>query len=428
MEIRAFRGWRYKPADGDVSAFIAPPYDVLTAEDKSRLLERSPHNIVAVDLPHVPPKQVGPEEVYVRAASLLESWISWGVLVQDDKPAVYVYQQTFQFASRQFTRRAILAEVRASEFGKDVIAHERTFAGPKADRLKLTEHTGVQLSPIFGFFSDPSGLTGRILEQATATPAEQFGTLDGVQQALWAVKDSEPVSSLAIALSAQPVFIADGHHRYTTALNYRDRMSALGKLPPDHGANFVLFALVERDDPGLKILPTHRIFPALGAEFSLESLRNSCGQFEWRRAALNPAIVDDPDAFLSAFGKGAMGFIAPPAEELWIARLKDPNAMASVAADQSRAWRELDVAILHKLIVERAMSPWLADPPSIDYTPSGAEVLRALRTGGGGLGVFLQATSLDEVETIARSGAVMPHKSTYFYPKPATGMVLKSLR
>jgi uncharacterized protein (DUF1015 family) len=426
MEIRPFRGWRYRlGADGDASAYLAPPYDILSAADKERLLARSPVNIVAVDLPHVPPNSLGPPEVYQQAARRLADWQRQGVLVQEDRPALYAYQQRFRWAGRTHTRRAILAGVRATPLGQDVIPHEHTFAGPKADRLRLTQGTRMQLSPIFGFCRDERGRTEELLKAAMAAPADAHGRLGEVDETLWVIRDDRRIADLAAALRDEPVFIADGHHRYTTAMNYRDGLAAEAALPPDHQAHFVLFALVAREDPSLLILPTHRIVRDLAPPFSVERLIARAKEFAWRQA---PAPTgDDADAFLKPFGTGAMAAVPAGASCAYVATLTDADAMCRAAPDEADPWRRLDVAVLHTLIVDSALRPWWTDATSIEYTPSLPAALEACRSGGAALALCLQGTPLASVEAIALAGAAMPHKSTYFYPKLATGWVLKPL-
>jgi len=426
MEIRAFRGWRYRgDADGDISSFIAPPYDVLSARDKAGLLERSPNNIVAVDLPHVPPKEAGPDEAYRSAADLLNEWKSSGVLRRDDRPAVYAYEQTFRRAGRGYVRRAMLCGLRATELGRDVIPHEHTFAGPKADRLKLTEYTRMQLSPLMGFYSDPGGAAAKLLWAAASGEATCRATLGGVTEKLWAVTDADVISGITTSLRNVPAFIADGHHRYVTALNYRDSLLGAGRIDEEHPANFVMFALVAENDPGLLILPTHRIIRGLREDFAISRLVDRAAQFTWQRAGSGEAGAED---LAGRYGYGAIGFVAAGSDEMWVAKLRDSQAMLRAAPDAIDAWRELDVAVLHKLIIDEALEPWRTDSFTVEYTPDADAVLAECNTGRAQLGAYLQATPLAAVEAIARAGASMPHKSTYFYPKLATGMVLKSMQ
>ena len=428
MEIRPFRGWRYRTDDGDVSRLIAPPYDILSAQDKADLLRADEHNIVAVDLPHVPPKELGPDEAYRAAADRLAGWKASGVLAAEDAPAVYVYDQTYTWHRRTYTRRAMICGVRATEFGRDVLAHEATFAGPKADRLRLTECTGMQLSPIFGVYNDPGGTVAGLLDGAAVGPCVCRGALRGVEEKLWAVSDARTVERIAAALAEQPAIVADGHHRYLTAVAYREALRAAGEIDEGHEANFALFALVAADHPGLLILPSHRVLRGLKAEFTVEALVANAPAFSWQAVCPADGDLHDAGGFLARFGPGAMGLFGAGSDRLWVGRLGDPAAMAAAAPDQVDAWRRLDVAVLHKLLIERALAPWAVNAPAIEYTPDGQAAVAACRSGSAQLAACLQATPIQAVEAVARSGSTMPHKSTYFYPKIAAGMVLKPLR
>jgi len=429
MEIRAFKGWRFTPEHGrDISSFIAPPYDVLTAADKQALLDNCARNIVAVDLPHVPPRRVGSDELYAEAAEKISQWQTSGLLEQDDEPCLYVYEQTYSWAGKTFTRRSMLCGVRATEPGVDVIPHEHTFAGPKADRMKLTKHTNLQLSPIFGFYNDPNQQIAEILQGATASEPVATGTLDSVEQRLWIIRDRERIASIVELLDTEPAYIADGHHRYSTAARYAKTLRESGRIDEDHEANFVMFALVAGDDPGLLVLPTHRVVTNLNGEFSLDSLRDKLGMFEWKRYEGEAPDLGDADAFLKPYGDGAMALIGPGAEEIWIVRLVDRDAMETAAFDQCPAWRDLDVAILHTLILAGASSWCSTDEPAVEYTPDGNKARGECVSGRASLAIIMQGTPLQSVIDVADAGASMPHKSTYFYPKLATGIVLKPLK
>ncbi|NBB96412.1 MAG: DUF1015 family protein [Planctomycetes bacterium] len=424
MDIRAFHGLHYPR--GDVSNVIAPPYDVLTETDKDALLGKDPHNIVRVDLPHMPPKQLGPIEAYRAAAGRLVEWQRTGVLEQDNARALYAYQQTFTWAGTQYTRRCMLAGVRATPLGLDVIPHEHTFAGPKADRLELTRQSQTQISPIFGFHDDPAGAADKLWAAATDKP-DIAGELNGVREELWIVTDPDVIKQVAADLADVPVYIADGHHRYTTALNYLDSLNEQGPVSDDHPANFVLFALASRSDPGLVVLPTHRLVTGLAGEFKLHNLRQALPEFQWQQVGAVTPDLGDADAYLKNFGPGAMLFVGSDSEDLWVGRLGNDNAMAAAAGDHGEAWRKLDVAILEKLIFERALNVWTTDEFNVTYTPDGDAARDAARSGECQLAVIMQGTPLEAVVDVADAKESMPHKSTYFYPKIATGMVLKPL-
>lgn len=432
MEIRPFRGWRYVGAnDGEVGPMLAPPYDVLTGADKDRLLAGSRDNIVAVDMPHVPPKQLGPDAEYEQAAELLEKWKAGGVLRQDSAPCVYVYEQTYAWSDRTYVRRGMIAGVRATELGVDVIPHEHVFAGPIADRLKLTELTRTQLSPIFGFYEDPAGTVGAILASAAQGKAQACGVLNGVTEKLWTIDDAGTIAKIATVLADTPVFIADGHHRYTTALSYRKHLAAAGQLTDDHEANFVMFALVAKDDPGLLILPTHRLFSNLDPAGSVGKLSKALPEFSWKKLGFAGSGDEGAQAvekLLAGASPSAMALISGASAELWLAELARPQAMVAAAPDENDTWRSLPSAIISKLIIDKGLKQWSpGGSPAVEYTASTAEAIDACRGGRAQLAVCLKGIPIEAVEAIARLGSSMPHKSTYFYPKIATGMVLKPL-
>jgi len=309
-----------------------------------------------------------------------------------------------------------------------VIPHEHTFAGPKADRMKLTRYTNLQLSPIFGFYNDPDHQITEILQAATASEPTATGTLDSVEQKLWVISDPESIASIIELLDAEPAYIADGHHRYSTAAKYAKALRDSGEIDEDHEANFVMFALVARDDPGLLVLPTHRVVTNLNEEFSLDSLRGALGMFEWERYEGDAPDLRDADAFLRPYGDGAMAIIGPGAEEIWIVRLADRSAMEAAAPDECSAWRDLDVAILHTLILKGA-SWWCSGKEiAVEYTPDGDKARGECVSRRASLAIVMQGTPLQAVVDVADAGASMPHKSTYFYPKLATGVVLKPLQ
>ncbi len=277
--IRPFAAIRYvKPASSDLSPLLAPPYDVLDESGKAALRARHPDNIVSVDLPHLPPKSVGPDAVYSQAAATMQGWLSKGVLKRDARAAFYPYTQSFDHAGRTYHRRGFIALVRLSPFGQgQVVPHEKTYSAPIEDRLKLMRATRMQLSPIFGLFSDPKNEVTSLLYQNLGRP-ELSGTMDGVRNDLWSVTDAETENAVIDLMGHKPVYIADGHHRYTTALQYQaEAQQAAGQpLPPNHPANFCMFVLVGMQDDGLLILPTHRLIGGL-THFDVNAFKSALG-------------------------------------------------------------------------------------------------------------------------------------------------------
>ncbi len=426
MEVHAFRGWRYAAGSVNADSLLAPPYDVLSLADKDALLAGSDQNIVAVDLPVCPANQAGPDEVYTAAASLLEQWKQGGVLVQEDAPALYAYQQSYTWAGKDYVRRAMLCGVRGTALGEAVIPHEKTHAGPKEDRLKLTQKTNMQLSPIFGFYNDPAGKAAELLWSAISGEPVVSGKLNGVDEKLWAVTDSDVIAQITEVLADAPAFIADGHHRYTTALNYRDGLP--GQIDAAHEANFVMFVLVPSDDPGLLVLPTHRLFNGLTEGVTAKAVVETAPEFTWTKHDRSAMSADDVEAILAEAGQKVIGLVDAASKDLWVGELTDLDAMAGAAPDQIQAWRDLDVSILQKLLIEKAFNPLKTDKFDFGYTAKTAEALDACDGGDVQLAALLVGVPLESVQKIGQAGAYMPQKSTYFYPKVATGMVLKPLQ
>src|SRR5581483_1280542 len=267
-DVQAFRAYRYDLARvGNLSDVIAPPYDVIDPALQDALYQKSPHNVVRLILNKETPKDSEADNRYTRSAQCLRDWVQQGILTQDSARSLYVYHQDFEVEGKRFTRKGFMARVRLEPFGQGKIyAHEETMPGPKADRLKLFHATGMNLSQIFGLFPDPAGGVQERLDAAVARalPLQATDHL-GVVSKLWAVTDQAVVSAVSGMLGPKPVFIADGHHRYETALRYLEEKKQAGEVKSaDAPANYVLMMLVCMQDPGLLILPTHRLVSGVG--------------------------------------------------------------------------------------------------------------------------------------------------------------------
>ncbi len=434
-QIHPIRAIEYSlDAGSDLSSLIAPPYDVLDERSKGALLETNPHNVVKVDLPHLPPKTVGPDEAYEGAAATFTQWLREGVLQQRQTPAIYIYQQTYDVNGQTFGRRGVIANVQLQAFGAGsdglggIFPHEQTFSAPKADRLKLMKATKTQLSPIFGLYADKQGKVGplinSVVENTALKPSMTAKTTnDGVYHEVWTLDDPQQIADFAEAIGPCDAFIADGHHRYGTALNYQEE---LGPFPEGHSANQCLFVLVAMEDPGLVVLPTHRVLGSM-KDFSIEKFKQAAAgkiavaAFEGDLAALEAAL---PAASAHAMGivdSAGNRFLATPAKA-------DP--LADSHGQMSPAWRELDVAILQHLIVEQICEPTFCDadakvtwkfPHNLD------EVEEILNDDGYQVGFIMQPTPLEAIGQVCSSGELMPQKSTFFYPKLATGLVVNPL-
>jgi len=421
-QIAAFRGFRYDPerwAGNDLSSVIAPPYDVLSESDRDALLRRSRNNIVAVDLPHMPPGFAGPPEAYAGAASILKGWMDDGTLIRDARPALYVYHQQFENLGRRFLRRMFFARLHIEPFGTGMVfPHEQTFSGPKEDRLMLTRATRCNLSPVFGLYPDPLNHVAGLLDVSDRPPTVT-AILDGVESRLWVVDDADVIGRVVKSMSDRPVFIADGHHRYGTAMMYRDEVAdQMRPLPVDHSANYVLIVLCAMEDPGLIILPTHRLVQGLPPADAIQALRGEQG-----------IQVESADATrCDPVPSGEFRFFDGAAGQLYRVRVESESAMSRMAEAHSEAWRRLDVAVLHRYLIDGVLSPLLPKGRKLEI-----QYLKDMAAGRqeakahGALLIEMSATSMQDLQDVCRAGEVMPHKSTFFYPKLATGLVINPL-
>lgn len=426
--IAPFAALRYNPErfGQDISDLVAPPYDVLELEDKNRLRSRDERNIVTVDLPHVPPKKAGPDAVYAEAARRLQQWRSDGTLIAEHDPAIYVYHQIYDHGGRSFVRRMFFARMRLEPFGTGtVFPHEQTFGGPKEDRLKLMQATRCQLSPIFGLYSDPeNAISGRLDVEGRAPDAT--AEMDDVRSELYVISDDAVIRDVQEQCRQLPVYIADGHHRYSTALNYLEQLTQRQpSLPDGHPARFVFIGLCAMEDPGCVILPTHRVLTDLGRMKPADLLQTWQPGLETVTAepgAVDPSILPVADSRCDVMVYIASG------DRYYAGRFTNRDVLADLAPDRSDAWRSLDLAYLHRyLIDELLMNPLLEDRrPRVHCVKSLEDTLRLARETGG-IAILTKACTMAELRDVSHAGDLMPQKSTFFYPKLATGMLIHPL-
>jgi uncharacterized protein (DUF1015 family) len=405
---------------------------VISPDQQRDLYERHPCNVIRLILNRDEPGDTDPEARYKRAASFLRHWQSEGILIPEHEDALYVYHQEFDWEGRRYVRKGFLARVRLEEFGRGKIyPHEQTLSGPKADRLALTKACRMNLSPVFGLYPDPNGEANEELDAAIQgmTPLVAVDHL-GVIHRMWPVTEVSVINEVRAQLRAAPIFIADGHHRYETANTYRNWLVEQGQHRGDSDpSNFVLMMLVGMSDPGLAILPTHRLvsgFPnlssddlarALSPNVSVESMGRGAEAAHrlWKRIELD----DGQDVF--GFGTAADG-------EWSFARVLDASPMAKLAADQSEAWRELGVSLLHKLVIDHLLTREHPETsPQFKYVHLLDEATEAIGAKTCDLACLVPPARIDHVETIASQFEKMPPKSTYFYPKLLSGLVFNPL-
>lgn len=426
-DIAAFRAVRYDPAKvGSLEAVTAPPYDVLSAEDQAALYAASPYNIVRIILNRAEPGDNPERHPYERAAVHLRAWLESGILVEDETPALYAYRQSFRDPDTGATleRLALLCALKLEPYAAGVVLpHEETRTRARQDRLLLMRATDCNPEPIFGLFDDPTGDAHRCLLRATEAPPLLQVSLPPETHAVWRVDDPATIEHVASQLRGSRVWIADGHHRYETALAYRaEREDVYGDAA---GATHILIALTPFSDPGLLVLPTHRLVRGATAERIAGLPAALAARFDVRRvdqAELSAAMApDSPDChrFGLLTGQGA-----------WTLTLRDAERMAHIAPEHSEDWRNLDVAILQALVLDEGLgitAEALAATSDVGYTRDRSEAEALVASGEWQAALLLNRPSADDVRRVALSGDKMPPKSTYFYPKLLSGLVLRRL-
>lgn len=444
--IAPFRALRYDLKHvGALSNVVCPPYDVIDAELQNQLYKLHPANFVRLELNRDEPGDNEANNRYTRAAKFLKNWRSEGVLYEEPQAAVYVYHQTFEADGRSHTRRGFMVRCRLERFGEGrVYPHEETLSGPKQDRLLLMRACRANLSQIFGLFPDEENAAQKLLETAieSITPVEATDHL-GVAHRMWAVADPTIITQLIGLLADKPLFIADGHHRYETACNYREELAAAGKLTPEHPANYVLMMCVGMSDPGLLVLPTHRLFRGL-PEMDSRGLVGKLGPHFTTRIAgegadLATTVWDEIEA---AGDQGTIGFFTGQDERWVLAKITETGQqkMAEIAAQHSADWRGLGVSLLHRLVVETLLAA--GELPKPKYVHSVDEVVESLEQGDAAerdatgvmgqagrfeLAALVMPASVEHIRRISQHGERMPAKSTYFYPKLVGGLVVNPL-
>jgi uncharacterized protein (DUF1015 family) len=401
MNVRAFRGYRHGGGARDLTKVVAPPYDQISPALQDRLAAMSPANISHLSYPR------GGDEGYGRARETLRGWLDDGVWVKDEAPAIYPYAQTYRIGGETITRAGVVALGEVTEYGRGlVLPHERTHAGPKRDRLRLLEETGADTGLLFMLAPDPAGDLRRL-----STPAEdpivEARDVRGEEHRLWRVTDPAAIARLQGSLAGVRVIIADGHHRYETAVEHAHRHPA---------ARDKLMAFFALEAPGLTILPNHRLVHGV-ADFALPRVLDAA------RQSFDVAPLADPLAFRPT--SRSIGVVA--GAEAAVLTLR-PEAFDRLPwpAGTSRAWRELAVSILHEGLLRPHLGiddAKLDARSHVEYTADQAEAVELARAGAHQAAFLIAPTTPGELDAVVRAGELLPQKSTHFYPKLLDGLV-----
>ena len=418
-EMRPFKGLLYNSEEaGDMSEVMAPPYDVISPEMREDLYRKSDFNIVKLILGKDLPEDGGSENKYVRSKKFMEEWIERRVLVADPEDAFYVYLQQYEVRGVVTSRIGFLGLMKIE--GTDVVLpHEHTLSKPKKDRMMLIQEVKSNLSPIFGLYGGDEGYVSGMLKNAvsSSTPVIDIEQ-DGVKHVLWRLSDSDKISEIVKTMEGRKIFIADGHHRYAVAKAYRD--TCRDQAGYDGRADHVLMYLTDMSDPdNLTVLATHRVIKdvssAAGGDISssLEKYFNLT-RFDSLDELMNEMDSRSQKSYVYGFYDGGKFTLLEPVEN---------GVLRDLIKDKPESWKELDVSVLHSAVFEKVLGV-KAGEGDIAYVKDPHEAERIVNNDSGKAAFFLNPTKIGQLKAVAEEGEMMPQKSTYFYPKLLTGLVL----
>ena len=430
-ELKPFKGLRYNPAvNADLGMLLCPPYDVISQERQEELHGYSPYNAVRLELGQDNPNDSAEVNRYTRAAQLLDEWIRKGVLVHEADSSFYLVEEQFYHIGRKTTRRSLLAKVRLEEFSKRIILpHEETSQGPKIDRLELLKATEANLSPIMGIYRDTSSNIPALINEIASDKPTIHTTYSGIVIKVWTISTKELTETIIAGLKEAPIYVADGHHRYETALGYRDLKN---KTSPSQSSNlsqdYIMMSLVEIQDPGLLVLPYHRVLTGLSQDNVDSIMQLVTETFDIQplgpESAYSGNIVVDLENKLGHTSKSrmAIGLVRTRQEDAYILTLKEkePETRHSSPLERCPTW------ILGRTILEPVLGTQqrAAESGLLSFTHSSEEVNSLRNSDKLQIGFLLPPMPLALFEEIVLSGDRLPLKSTYFTPKLPTGLVI----
>ncbi|MFP3983010.1 MAG: DUF1015 domain-containing protein [Desulfurivibrionaceae bacterium] len=442
--IKPFQAIRFnKEKIGRMENVVSPPYDVIDEKDMKDLVKKNPYNIVQLDLT----KHMGdesPEERYGRAKGFFQKWQEEGVLIQDDQPTIYLYYTDYRLPNgRKMTRKGLMVQVQLAEFSEGVVKrHEKTFRNHVDDRLDLLDTCRAQFSPIFSLFSDQeNSVIGTLERYRSAAPLYSVKDHDGCTHYIWPITDSEAITRIQELLSDKSLYIADGHHRYTTALQFRELMEKrLGGIDPDSPYNYTMMYICPMEEEGLSVLPTHRLLDYPGI-ISVEKLIDLMEPYfevreikEGNREMLTTEALTRMEA--NRGRKTMFGMYEPESDRCFLLTLKEGVLAEAVGDDMPQALQELDVVVLSKLIIEHILgvSQEKCDQEELIAYFSDSEdaldkvVKKSSATSRTTPILFLMnSTPVPQLKKISDEDLTMPQKSTYFYPKILTGLLVRKV-
>ena len=423
--IKPFRGMRFDTEKaGELKTLCCPPYDIISEEERKEFIKQNEYNVIRLELP-----KEG-EDVYARAGEVLDTWRSKGILIHEDKPAIYIYEMEFNAYNKRRSVKGMIARVKVEEFSKGVILpHEFTLSKAKTDRFNLMKATNCNFSQIYALYMDSEHTTLKTIDEQSDFDAQyEFTDDDNITHRLWVCTDEAVIAKLINDFADRKLYIADGHHRYETAVNYRNWCRENGISKEGDPQDYQMIYLVDMEHPGLIVFPTHRMVRDLEG-FDKNRVLKSCEEyFDIEKftsvgnmnTVLTKQYKEGKKAFAFYCGKG----------EWYLLTLKDLAVMDSVLPELSPASRQLDVSVLHSLVLEKTMGidkENMANQINLTYTKFFEEAIMKVDKGEFQCSFILNPTRVTEIRDVAAAGEKMPQKSTYFYPKMITGMVMNDI-
>lgn len=420
-EIKAFNALRYQKKAGDIAKLLCPPYDIISEEERRDYLKTDPYNIVRLELPG------NGKDPYVEAGKVLNDWLKEEIVACDKEAGIYIYEIEFDTTDGRKSIKGLNCLVRLEEFSKGIVLpHEETLSKAKEDRFKLYKATSCNFSSIYSLYVDENKNIYPLIENLSLGEPDRSVTLkDGTTHRLWCIYDKKMIQTLASAFEKQKLYIADGHHRYETALNYRNYLREQGQTTD--GADYVLMMLVNLEHPGLVVLPTHRIVYGIN-DFNGDKLLEAGKAYFDISAIEKTQIAEHLDNTLK---QGKKALVCYYDGKAFLLELSDDNIMTELLPESSLAIRKLDVSILHTLILERLLGidkENLAKQKNLIYTRDIEEAITAVDNKAADCAFLINPTGVEEIIAVSIAGEKMPQKSTYFYPKLITGLVMNKIK
>ncbi|WP_276619955.1 DUF1015 domain-containing protein [Syntrophomonas wolfei] len=429
-DIIPFRGLRYNPEKiSNLASVVTPPYDIIDESAQARYYAENPANVIRLELGLIFPQDSSSNNRYTRAAQYLEKWQEDQTLLAEEKAALYLYQQEFNFRGEKVVRTGFVCGLKLEPYEKgNILPHEETLSKPKADRLQLMRATNSNFSSIFGLYSDEQKEAEQLLLAEVKEQAPDINIIDeaGETHKIWVIKNEELIERIVALLADRPVYIADGHHRYETALEYYHEMKEQGL----QGYDYVMATLVNVFDEGLVVLPTHRLVGNIPG-FKLDAFMNRLAdlfEIELYKDKNIGAFMQE----LESRGKKHRVFGMYSGKDIFFLELKNPEQASKLLPDnKSAAWEKLDVALLDNIILDQLLGindQKRRSQENLAYTRSEEWLMEQIDNRNYQLGFLLNPTRVEEIIAVAQARDKMPQKSTYFYPKLITGLIINKMR